>query len=665
MPTLLRSLVSFFALLIFSTTAHAQKVIKADHVEVRLISGANADPSTDSQMNIGVHFKIDPEWHIYWKNPGDSGAAPKFNLTGGEIAEIKWPYPHRLPVGHLTNYGYDHEVVFPLSINPKAQEMTLNLEWLVCKVECIPGFGEFKFTRTSLPAQPELLQKYLARVPKANDWQAEFTSQNDETFTFTLTPQALDIKEIKNLFVYPENGELFKTALPKIETSARSIAVSVPRTTTSAPSQGTSEQHFTFVAEKTNGETEAFTKSIGAKPKASSWLLGILLAFMGGVILNLMPCVFPVLFLKAFGFLKETDSGKIKRSSWEYSAGVVLTFFVIGAILALLRFSGEAIGWGFQLQNPWVVYSLALLFFAMALNFYGFFEMGDTAATKAGQLMSLKFFSGSFGTGVLAVIVASPCTAPFMGSALGLTLLLPAYQSLLIFVALGVGMALPMLLLGYMPWLVKKLPRSGQWMITVKQLLSFPLFATCIWLLWVLSHQKGSDAVFIALVSFLLFVFALWIFKSSKALTLRAVATALLLTPIAAAALISKSVNSTGANAQATASNWAPFDEAVIAEKRKTQSVFIDFTASWCITCQVNKRAVLDTDEIQNLFKEHNVFLIRADWTNQDARITNALAQFGRNSVPFYVYYNKMQKAQTLPELLTKDMIKELLKGDN
>ncbi|MES3036992.1 MAG: protein-disulfide reductase DsbD domain-containing protein [Bdellovibrionota bacterium] len=641
-------------------SAFANLIIKADHVKVQLIKASNPDPK---KLSLGVHFKIDPEWHVYWKNPGDSGAAPKFNLTGGSIEEIKWPYPHRLPVGHLTNYGYDGEVVFILEVSPQKDEMILNLEWLVCKVECIPGFGEFKFTKASLTTDQVLFDKYLARVPQStNEWNVKLEDRNEQVFEFTLTPKNLALSELKNIFVYPENGELFKTELPLIDLQKNSINIAVPLTN-SGNSQ-TDKANFTFVIEKINGEIDSFTQSVDSQKPQNSWLMGLLLAFLGGVILNLMPCVFPVLFLKAFGFLKETDPQKIRSSSNAYSAGVVLSFFAIGAILTALRYSGEAIGWGFQLQSPWVVYALALLFFVMALNFYGYFEMGNTAAYKAGSLLNHKFFSGSFGTGVLAVIVASPCTAPFMGSALGLTLLLPAYQSLLIFVALGMGMALPMMMLGYMPWLVRKLPRAGQWMITVKQLLSFPLFATCIWLLWVLSQQKGSDGVIISITSFLVVVFALWLLQSTRKFVFKLIAVLLLGTPILAAAFISKSAtisNSATSNPsdQKVNSVWAPFDEKVITQKRQDQPVFVDF-----ITCQVNKRAVLDTEEIQNLFREKNVFLVRADWTNHDPQITMALAQFGRNSVPFYVYYNKLEKAQTLPELLTKDMIKQLLEGD-
>ncbi|MES2854258.1 MAG: protein-disulfide reductase DsbD domain-containing protein, partial [Bdellovibrionota bacterium] len=512
------SLFSIASVLIVPTQTAAQ-TIKQDHVEVRLISGANAANDSTKPLEIGVHFKIDSEWHVYWKNPGDSGAAPKFELTGAKLVEVNWPYPSRIPVAHLTNYGYDDEVVIFLSLAPESEEMKLNLEWLVCKIECIPGFGEFNFTRSTVSKDAATFGKFRARVPAASDdWLAKQISVDSAHLKFELEPLNSKIDQIKNVFVFPENGTFFQTSLPAVVPGDHSLSVSVPLTPNATVDSSTApeKENFTFVIENKDGTTASFAKSISARKEPTSWLMGLLLAVLGGFILNLMPCVFPVLFLKAFGFLKESDPRAIRRSSWAYSIGVVISFLAFGGLLTGLRFAGEAIGWGYQLQNPWLVYLLALLFFSMALSFYGYFEFGDSLAGRAGSLGSHRLFNGSFGTGVLAVVVASPCTAPFMGTALGLTLLLPIYQSLAIFAALGIGMAAPMLLLGYAPGLIKKLPRSGAWMITVKQLLSFPLFATSLWLLWVLEKQKGADAVFISLLSFLLVCVAIWLLQENR-----------------------------------------------------------------------------------------------------------------------------------------------------
>lgn len=646
------ALLYVFLVILLHSSFGFSTIVKRDHVELQLFADRSA-------ASIAVHFNLDPEWHIYWKNPGDSGAAPKFNLIGGDIKKISWPYPVRIPVGHLTNFGYKHEVAFLLQIAPQIESMKLKLEWLVCKVECIPGFQEFDFTMNSLPENPVIFQKYWARIPQQQwDGQINFITQNEKTFDFELKFD--DISTIKSVHVFPENGELFQTEAPKIEIKDNAFLISVPYSANVAP---LSEPAFTFVLENIHNDVISFSKVIIPKPQASSWLTGMLLAFIGGLLLNLMPCVFPIIFLKAYGFLKEPDFVKIKQSSWAYVAGVVLTFFLFGSLLTLLRLTGFSIGWGYQLQNPIVVYLLSLLFFLMALNFFGYFEMGDAIAYKASNLGKLKFFSGSFGTGVLAVLVASPCTAPFMGSALGLTLLLPPFQGILIFVSLGLGMALPLLLLAYWPWLIKKMPRSGQWMIYIKQFLSFPLFATCLWLLWVLSNQKGSESVFVALISFLMMSLGIWLRQLSRNKFFKGIIWFFIignsvLTIYAFSQIESISQNSIRKTV------WSPFNEKEINEKRQNQRVFIDFTASWCITCQVNKKTVLETAEIQDFFVKHQVYLVRADWTNQDANITRALARFGRNSVPLYVYYNKMNEAKILSEILTKDQVKETIKGE-
>lgn len=646
-------------LIILSPSIFATSFLKKDHLQVRIIS---SQPELSSIVKYGVHFKIDPEWHIYWKNPGDSGASPKFNFTGGKIQRIQWPYPVRLPLGELTNYGYEHEVVFPLEIVPDSAKRILNLEWLVCKVECVPGFAEFDLSKDFPVEDRALYEKYERLTPApSTKWNFKFVEKNESSLLFEMFTSPDELVKIDRLFVFPENGANFKTSPPLVEGTSSGLLVSVP--VSANANFKTTHESFTFVVHHVDNSVESFTYDLELRTKPVAWLWGLFLAFLGGLILNLMPCVFPVLFLKAFGFLKEPNIAAIRKSSWQYFLGVVLSFLAIGAILTALRLSGEAIGWGFQLQHPWLVYLLALLFFAMALNFFGFFEIGDALVVQTNRFQSNRFFSSSFGTGVLAVIVASPCTAPFMGSAVGLTLILPPHQSLLIFVALGVGMAAPMLLLTYIPRLVEKLPRSGAWMIRVKQFMAFPLIATALWLLWVLGNQKGSEAIFSALVSFLIFTLGLWIMNLSSRWWARILAISFLVAAPATNIYVTEKILVAERKAVA-ASAWAPYDETVIAERKKTQPVFIDFTASWCITCQFNKKNVLETDEIQSLFKTKNVYLVRADWTNYDPVITKALARHGRNSIPFYLFYNKLG-TQTLPEFLTKDLVKNLLEKEN
>lgn len=510
----------FLALL---SPAFARTTLQSEHVQVRIISPQEQIGSSN-QLKLGVHFELDPDWHIYWKNSGDSGAAPKFQVRGGRLQGISWPFPQRIPVKDLTNFGYEHETVIFLDVlvEPGAAEVQLNLEWLVCKVECLPGFGELSHLirrgseaslKKSGDEQLQLYERFQNLVPKRTDsWKVKTIARDEGSLIFDLfAPSPEEHTGLKELLVFPENGEIFRTSMPTIEARQTFVRVSVPLSPNAQEDLESAD--FTFVLKREEAQT-SFVQEVSLIPSQSSLFLGLLLAFLGGVILNLMPCVFPVLSLKFFSFLRETDEREIRRSSWAYTLGVLTTFFSVGALLTGLRISGQAIGWGYQLQNPGFIYLLALLFYVMALSFLGFIEMGNKLANFANRWGGARFLSGSFGTGVLAVVVASPCTAPFMGSALGLTLLLPAYQSLLIFLSLGLGMASPLLILGYWPRWVSKMPRSGAWMEVLKQGLAFPLFATSIWLLWVLANQKGADSVFTALGSFL--IASLWVSVSAE-----------------------------------------------------------------------------------------------------------------------------------------------------
>lgn len=685
----------------FTNEIYARQFIKSDHVRVELVT-PQAQVGRDGILKAAVYFQLDPEWHVYWQNPGDSGAAPKFRATGATLEKIHWPYPQRLPVSDLTNFGYKHEVaiLLDLRLDPNLlksaggqTKVIFNLEWLVCKVECIPGFvemflpvkiGDNEILKDSHDREMALYDKFKLRLPRTADskitreqWLVENVSRQTENFNFELISKKL--KTASEIYIFPQDGSTFTTHMPVMNIEGDRLKVSMPLSVNAVPTDTT--ENFTVVAKypevknqdrpahAANGHIEAFDLSLTPKSSMTHLFWGLLLALMGGVILNLMPCVFPILSLKIFSFLKESETTAVRRAGWAYTVGVLMTFAGAGALLTFLRFSGEAVGWGYQLQNPWLVYALATLFFFMALNFLGLFEFGNSIANTAGQLGTHKFLSGSFGTGVLAVIVASPCTAPFMGSALGLTLLLPWYESLLIFISLGLGMALPMLVFAYSPRLIALLPRAGSWMENVKQFMAFPMLATALWLLWVLGQQKSTEAVLVALGSFLILSLGLWLLQKSSSRWAQVFAWLFIVLPtVSGVRYVHKAPAAGVGGANGVSSTaWQPFDAATLENKISTQSVFIDFTAAWCITCQVNKKSVLDTDDIQKIFKENGVLLIRADWTNHDAQITKALAQFGRNSVPVYVFYaapanGRAAPAQILPQILTKDMIFDLFK---
>ena len=401
-----------------------------------------------------------------------------------------------------------------------------------------------------------------------------------------------------------------------------------------------------------------------------SLAVAVLFALLGGAILNLMPCVFPVLSIKVLGFATHQDSQKtLRHEAAAFAGGVVLTFVALGLTLAALRAAGEQLGWGFQLQSPAVVTALAMLFFVLALNLSGVFEFGQLAPSGVAGWSSQNRSLDAFGSGVLAVVVASPCTAPFMGAALGYAFTGSTVVTLVVFVALGLGMALPYVLLAWFPAWRRRLPRSGPWLSRFKQLLAFPLYGTVIWLAWVLGSQRDNDAVLRLFVVLLGVGFVLWAWRIVRTggarpwaiaglavLTGTAVAAWPLFVPEAEGAAPAKDA------ANAESGDWIAFSPAKVAELTGAgRAVFVDFTAAWCVTCQVNKRLVLNTPDVRAGFARRNVALLRADWTRRDAVITQALAALGRNGVPVYVLYRPGKEPLLLPEVLQKDSVLDAL----
>ncbi|RYZ52060.1 MAG: glucan 1,4-alpha-glucosidase, partial [Proteobacteria bacterium] len=411
-------------------------------------------------------------------------------------------------------------------------------------------------------------------------------------------------------------------------------------------------------------EIAAVTASPGvssAAPEAktqdwTTYFILLLSAFVGGIILNLMPCVLPVLSIKFFSLAKVSPQTRF-REAMLYTLGVLVTFTGLGALFLALRAGGAAIGWGFQLQSPPIVTALIVLFFVMGLSFLGFFEFGNSLTRAAGKFEN----TGAFATGCLSVFVATPCTGPFMGTALGAAATLPAIQALIIFFALGLGLASPFLALAFFPKL--RLPRPGNWMIVLRQVLAFPLFATVIWLLWVLGMQLGSDAWLYITSLGLLLSFAIWLAKE-RSMPYRVVAVLIALAGVIYTGRWVISAPLASATAKATEGKvaWLDYDPSLIKESAaRKQAVFVDFTASWCVTCQVNKKAVLETDAADKIFAANNVRLIRGDWTNLDDKITTALAEFNRASVPLYLFYPADGgKPQILPQILQLSDIESL-----
>ncbi|WP_339897332.1 protein-disulfide reductase DsbD domain-containing protein [uncultured Gilvimarinus sp.] len=669
-PAVLAQPFIFLALLFaLALPAQAGTIASGDHVNVRLITPSQF--AAGQTATVGFYFEVDPQWHVYWQNAGDSGAAPRFDITatGATAGDIQWPYPARLPIEHLTNLGYEGNVAYLFELTPEPGStsiaLDINLEWLVCKIDCIPGFGQMSGqwpvadTAGWNKSDKALLDTFAARVPQGaagSPWQATaLSADTDGSASLTLNGSGPAPE------VFPINGDWLIAQAPKATATDSGYqfrfttqpGVSAPASAGFVIAQQGRAWQFDSVALGNNATADAPTTATTAL-----WLL-LVAAFAGGVILNLMPCVFPVLSIKIFSLLQPGVTRRERLGEGLlYSAGVLTTFALLGGLLLALRAGGSAIGWGFQLQSAPVVLALAVLFWLMALSFSGVFEFGHKLMNLAGGARG-----GAFATGILAVFVAAPCTGPFMGAALGAAAVLPAVSALAIFIGLGAGLAAPFLLLSASPALLKRLPKPGPWMDTLRQFFAFPLYATVIWLLWVLGKLVGDIGWVLGCSLLLALAFALWLAHGAGRLrTALAVAIALSAITISGAALI----RAEAPTPQAGNTLWQSYDKTAIAEARAAgRAVFIDYTAAWCITCQVNKKLVLDTDHTRELFTRHNVLAIRADWTRFDPAITEALEALGRNSLPVYAWYPAgSRQAQLLPQLLQERMISELFDSE-
>jgi len=422
--------------------------------------------------------------------------------------------------------------------------------------------------------------------------------------------------------------------------------------------------------------------ALGAAPKIDltappadnrlSLAVAVAFAFVGGIALNLMPCVFPVLTLKVLGFATHHDRpATLRKEAVAFAASVVVTFVALGLLLAGLRSAGEQLGWGFQLQSPAVVTALAALFFVLALNLSGVFEFGQIAPSGIVEYAAKNRTVDALLSGVLAVLIASPCTAPFMGAALGYAISESTMVTLVVFVALGLGMAIPYVTLALLPGWRTHLPRPGPWLLRFKQVLAFPLYATVIWLAWVLGAQRDNDAVVRLLLALLCLGFALWTWHIVRTGGARpwgiagvaALAGSLALAwPLFGAEADASPSAGTSRRVSAADGDWQPYTPTRVADLTASgRPVFVDFTAAWCVTCQVNKRLVLNAQDVRAAFAKKNVALVRADWTRRDPDITRALSALGRTGVPVYVLYPPGGKPVLLPEVLQQQTVLDAL----
>jgi len=700
-----RVLAAAALLLVLPLAASAQSVVTSERVRAELLAHAPQGVEAGQTVWLGLQLAHQPEWHTYWKNSGDSGLPTQLTWTlppGVAAGDIAWPVPKKIPIGNLANYGYEGTVLLPvpLTITPEfkpsptgALDIKLQAQWLVCRKECIPEEGSFTFrlpARTSTAGHAQAFEAALAAQPRpviaGTGFIPDSTARVDGD-ALALTVQGLPVAvRGKRLELFPETAEVIENAAPW--TQAWNGAAWTARVALSAQ-RSASPPVFPVVLAADGQGWRSELKVVGSWPasqapaalppaleqalrnntaraaSASPGLLAALLgALLGGLVLNLMPCVFPVLAIKVVGFSRHANDSRGHRiSGLAYTAGVVVSFLALGGLMLALRAAGEQLGWGFQLQSPLVVATLAALFTVIGLNLAGVFEFRSFLPGNVASFEARHPVLNAFLTGVLAVAVASPCTAPFMGASLGLAIGLPATQALAIFAVLGFGMALPYLAAGFVPAIAHWLPRPGAWMETFRRLMAFPMFATVAWLVWVLGQQSGVDGAGALLALLVALSMVVW------ALTLRGRAR-VALGALALACLGLLAWTTGGAITQpapatptaAPAGPWQPWEPGRVDQLLATgRPVFVDFTAAWCVTCQYNKKTTLVRPEVLADFRAGNYALLRADWTRRDPAITAALARLGRNGVPVYVVYRPGRPPVVLSEVLGVEEVRAAL----
>jgi thiol:disulfide interchange protein/DsbC/DsbD-like thiol-disulfide interchange protein len=687
-------------LIAFACTAVlAAPVVKTEHVEAQLFAEREA-AQAGKPTAVGLRLRMAPHWHTYWKNPGDSGLPTKIQWelpAGWKAGEIQWPYPRPLPVGPLMNYGYEDEVLLVSDITPAASAapgkypIKARAEWLVCKDVCIPEKGEVDLVVAVGAAEGPPDSRSAAQFERAraqlpfepSGWKFESALQG-KSLVVRMVPPTGTTPPPKVAF-FPERELLIEPAAPqKVTRDGNAVRIEMKLAEPVLKDVGNVKG--VAVSESGWGGNLRKAMSVDAPQVASlpaaaapvagasdaggggiggSLAVALAFAFVGGILLNLMPCVFPVLGIKVMGFVEHAhgEARAMRRQGVVFAIGVLASFLALAGIMLALRAGGTQLGWGFQLQSPAVVMLLAALFFVLALNLSGVFEWGAFAQSMTSNLSAKGRYADAFLAGILASVVATPCTAPFMGAAVGYTLTQSAGYALAVFAMLGVGMALPVLLLAHFPAALRKLPRPGAWMETFKQVLAFPLYATVAWLTWVLGAQSGNDAVLALLAGLVLIAMAGWMYGRFEHFHGPWRAAVALILAAAGLAVAWPAPHGAPASAASTArpgeiawQEWSPEKVAELTAQGK--AVFVDFTAAWCVTCQVNKRVALNNAAVVASFGKHDVVALRADWTRHDPRITATLSALGRNAIPVYALYIPGEaQPRLLPEVLTPGIV--------
>ncbi|MDP3920249.1 MAG: protein-disulfide reductase DsbD family protein [Candidatus Omnitrophota bacterium] len=693
-PSLLFSVLILLAISVFDRPGFTASVRSAN-AEAELVSEVRS-LRPGQNFWIGLRLKMDRGWHTYWKNPGDSGLPTEIQWElppGFSSGEIEWPYPGFLRYPPLAAYGYSGEIVLLTQMQVAdsvpasgTQVIRAKAKWLSCKLICIPGEADLEMKLPVRGEMPEIDPLWIKRFAQArerlplevSDWEVRGYGSDDKIMLEIVPPSWVDYK-LSSVSFYPESSEWIQHASDQhLESWSGGYRLWLERSSLESKLPElirgvlVSPEGWRGRNSERALEFQSALKPLtaapagGVKTSKTGLLLALVFAFLGGMILNLMPCVLPVLSLKILGFVQH--SGEKSMRMWAqglfYTLGVVASFWLLAGLLLVIRAGGEQIGWGFQLQSPVILGALSLLFFVLALNIFDVYEIG-TSLTGAGKHAgALKGGVGSFASGILATVVATPCTAPFMGAALGFALTRPPAVAIAVFTTLGLGMAFPYLFLSLFPGLVARLPKPGPWMIRLKNLLGMLLMATVAWLVWVLHIQSGTTAVLVLTVCLVAagLVCRQWGSRQGMVRGRQWVVGVLLYALLLPGIVLL--VRSEVLTQKQSTVNWETFSpERLESLRREGHPVFIDFTAAWCLSCQVNKRVVLDSSKVADRLRELGVVTLRADWTSRDETITRSLAGYGRNSIPLYVLYGHGPDREPvlLPEILTSKIILDAL----
>lgn len=668
----------FLSLFFIGLSVQAQPWKKPEPVQAELVSRFH-DAVPGTEFEIGLLLRHDSKWHTYWKSTGDTGLPTRIQWSlpqGWNASEILWPTPAVFKIGDLVNYGYGDEVLLPVRISVPAsakvgsvQDIKAEVSWLMCADQCVPG-------KASLTLAVQVADKDGGATKASTLFEASHTAMpsplSDASGVFDPKTHAVRVtfkstEPFHHFYVFAEGDDSVVYGAPQsVSRSADKISVTLQGTdelkagsqfsgvfaADGGPRKGGWAGSFSVPLE--SGTVAAPTVSDDTPQTGLSSWLAVAMAFIGGLILNVMPCVFPVLSLKILSLVQDRQRINLPLHGVVFTLGVLLTMLVLAGVLIAVKSAGISVGWGFQLQSPIFVASLAVIFAAISVNLLGWFEFSGVRVSGGSYSNSLL---NCFATGVLAVVAASPCTAPFMGAALGYALTASIRESIFVFLALGLGMSLPWLVLSLFPVLTAWMPKPGAWMNVFRKLMAIPMLLTMIWLLWVLSLQVSFTALVLYIAAVISLCVCLFLYGklqfsllTAKLPIVLSAACAVLLFAAASSPLFRQP----DAAVQA-ADAWSP--QAVENALEAGKPVFVDFTASWCVTCQANKIAVLDREDIREAFKQHGVVFLVADWTNQNPDITQALESFGRSGVPLYILYSPDGKTTVLPELLTKNIV--------